>query len=101
MLVWNLAAAHRDSVTSVAANDKFIITAGKDCCIRVWNKNRQFVTQFAFHNKPVVSVRIDVNRPNLIHSCAQDRSVCIFDLKTERIVVSHQLNVYFSSVLQN
>ena len=93
ILLWYLASAHRDSVTSIAISDKVIVSGGKDGCVRIWNKNRQFITQYAFHKKSVVAVSVDVAKPNLIHSCALDRSICIFDLKTERVSVSHQLNV--------
>jgi hypothetical protein len=41
--------------------------------------------------KPVVGVAIDCRQPHLLHSAGLDRSVTVFDLKTEGRVVTHQI----------
>jgi WD40 repeat protein len=91
--LWNLPSAHRGAVNCITATDKLLVTGGADGVTRVWlASNHAFVTQLNSHAmKPVVGVRIDCRQPHLLHSAGLDRSVTIFDLKTEGRIVTHQL----------
>ncbi|EAS05346.1 zinc carboxypeptidase family protein, putative (macronuclear) [Tetrahymena thermophila SB210] len=90
-LKWEIVNAHKGAVTSVFANQNYILTGGQDGIVRVWSRvNRQLITQISMHTKDVVSVFPDFQKANIIHSCSADKSVHSFDLKTDKKVIFHQ-----------
>ena len=59
---------HKDSVTSVAMTDNFIISASKDCTARLWRINQDDISncssdsiQYRCHKSPINSVHINVD----------------------------------------
>jgi WD40 repeat protein len=88
--IWELANAHRGAVTVVYADANYILSGGQDGIVRVWDRNnRKMLIQFSDHKKDVQAVFPDVQKPFQIHSCGQDRSICTYDLKAEKKIVSH------------
>ena len=90
---WNIPQAHRGHVNCLTVTERLLVSGGADGVTRVWLAgSRQFVTQLNSHAmKPVVGVAIDCRQPHLLHSAGLDRSVTVFDLKTEGRVVTHQI----------
>lgn len=99
---WHIANAHRGGVTSIATSDKYVVTGSSDGGVNVWStQTRELVLQFHEHKRGVSQVLIDVLRPQRIHSCGQDKSLFIYDLKTERRIVAQQVREgAFNSIAQ-
>ena len=97
--LWIVPGAHRGGVTTLALKSDsnsplcFIASGGMDGTVRVWRLgNRELVTQYTEHTKPVSRVLIDVEKSNVLHSVGGDGSVLSFDLKTGRRIISHICN---------
>jgi len=83
--IWEIANAHRGSITTVHADANYILTGGAEGAVRVWSRaQRQMLLQFNDQKKDIVSVFPDYKLANMIHSCSVDRSVCTYDLKHEK-----------------
>ena len=89
-MLWEVTGAHRGTVTSVYADENYILTGGKDGAVRVWARtNRKMLIQFNNHTKDVVALFPDIKESHLIHSASLDRSICTYDLKQEVKSVGH------------
>lgn len=45
--IWEIANAHRGSITTVYADQNYILTGGEDGAVRVWSRNaHKLLTQF-------------------------------------------------------
>ncbi|OQS03653.1 hypothetical protein THRCLA_04030 [Thraustotheca clavata] len=90
--VWHISKAHRGEVTSVVANDKCIVSGSTDGGVNIWSiSTRELLMQFHEHKRGVTQVLIDIIKPHHVHSCGLDRALFIYDLKTERRAVVHQV----------
>ncbi|CAK4138717.1 unnamed protein product [Aphanomyces euteiches] len=90
--LWHISGAHRGDVTSVAANDKVIVSGASDGGVNVWSlTTRELLLQFHEHKRGVTQVLVDLTKPHWVHSCGLDRALFIYDLKAERRVVVHQV----------
>ena len=92
--IWQIPNAHRNGVSSVAVHCsgslQYMVSGGMDGVVRIWRlSNRELVTQFSEHSKPVTRVLIDVLKPNLVHSTSLDMSILTYDLKAQKRTVSH------------
>ena len=92
--LWYIAHAHREGVTSLSSHIdsqlQFVASGGGDGAVRVWRLgNRELVTQYTEHSKPVAKVLIDLKTPNIIHSVGRDSSVLSYDMKASRRIMSH------------
>lgn len=91
ILKWEIANAHRGAVTSLFIDANYILSGGDDGIVRVWSrKHRTLLTQISAHKKTVCKVRPDVQRPEFIHSCSQDKTINTYDLKNEKKIMLHQ-----------
>jgi cilia- and flagella-associated protein 52 len=97
--LWLIPGAHRGTTTTLALHSNsnsslsFLASGGDDGTVRVWRLgNRELVTQYTEHTKPVSKVLIDVQKPNILHSIGADGSVLSFDLKAGRRLISHIIN---------
>lgn len=89
---WHIANAHRGDVTSVACSDKYVVSGATDGGVSVWSAHtRELVLQFHEHKRGVTQVLVDVGKPHWVHSCGLDKSLFIYDLKSERRVVAQQV----------
>lgn len=69
----------------------YILSGGEDGIVRVWSrKHRTLLTQISAHTKTVCKVLPDVQKPEIIHSCSQDKSIHTYNLKTEKKLMAHQ-----------
>jgi len=76
---------HRGKVTCIVVGREFIYTAGEDGTMRVWsNRSLEFVSQFAEHSKPITGLVADNVHNHLVHTCAGDRMVITYNLKSGR-----------------
>jgi WD40 repeat protein len=91
-LDWKINNAHRGGVTCIASNAQYICTGGNDSTIRLWNWRQEYVAQFNDHTKPVTSILIDCNQPNLIHSASLDKTVQTYDLKQNKRIKYHSVS---------
>lgn len=90
LLLWELARAHRGSITSLAVGPAYFVTGSSDGGVSVWSSTtREFICQFHEHQRPVTGLQVDLVQPHLIHSCSLDKSVLTYDLKLERRSVRH------------
>jgi WD40 repeat protein len=81
-LQWRSAGlAHRGGVCAIAWSPSFIVSGGPDGTLRVWNSaTRAHEAQFSEHKGRVTQVLIDKAKPNLVHSCGEDKTVTTLDL---------------------
>lgn len=90
-ILWEVANAHKGKVTSVFANENYILSGGEEGAVRVWGRtNRKLLIQFHDHRKDVVSLFPDISQAHVIHSCSLDKSLCTYDLKAESKINGHQ-----------
>jgi WD40 repeat protein len=97
--LWLVPGAHRGATTTLAmysntnSSLSFLASGGDDGTVRVWRLgNRELVTQYTEHTKPVSKVLVDIQKPNILHSVGADGSVLSFDLKSGRRLMCHILN---------
>ncbi len=91
VMLWEMIGTHRGAVTSVYADENYLLSGGEDGAVRVWARlNRKLLIQFNDHVKDVVALFPDVQENHKIHSASLDRSICTYDLKVEQKVNGHQ-----------
>jgi len=92
-LLWEIPNAHRGPITTIAESSRYIITAGDDSMIRVWQRNtRELLAQYASHQskgRGVSQLIIDCVKPHIFHSCSLDKLVVTYDLKLNKPIVQH------------
>ncbi len=94
--LWYIPTAHRGGCSTLAAhvgeNLQYFISGGADSSIRVWRlANREMVTQYFQHTRPIVALKIDDESPNIIHSVSMDATVLSYDLKAAKRIMSHMV----------
>jgi len=89
--LWEIVSAHRGGVTCVDLTPLYIVSAGVDGSIRVWSDgpSKQLVGNFDEHKKRVNSVCVDLEKPSLIHSCSDDKTVVTINLDQARRTCCH------------
>ena len=94
--------AHRGNVNCIYVDGNYILTGGEDGIVRVWTrKNHELVIQIPAHHKNVRSVFADLNKPNIIYSCGEDRELLCFDLKLQKRLTTQSIpNGYLCGIAQ-
>ena len=89
--LWEIVQAHRGGVTCIDLTPYYFVSAGVDGSVRVWSdtNSHQLVGNFDEHKKKVTAVCVDLRKPSLIHSCAEDKTVVTIDLDQARRVGCH------------
>jgi len=89
--LWEITSAHRGGVSCIDLTPLYLISGGADGAVRVWSDapSRQLVGNFDEHKKRVNGLCVDLQKPSLIHTCADDKSVVTIDLDQARRVCSH------------
>ena len=89
--IWEIVSAHRGGVTCIDLTPLYLVSGGVDGSVRVWSDgpSRQLVGNFDEHKKTVTGLCVDMVKPSLIHTCADDKSVVTIDLDQARRVCSH------------
>ncbi|VDK72649.1 unnamed protein product [Litomosoides sigmodontis] len=75
--------SHRGQIfcLAISANDRYLVTGGSDCIVRVWNfSNLQHVKNLAGHMNAITGLVFRLNTQQL-YSCSKDRSVKVWDLE--------------------
>lgn len=86
--IWDRADAHRGAITAIAEREQYIVTGGEDFHCRVWHRRtREMLTQFCVHRKPVTSIILDLETPNLFHSSSEDKFIITYDIKKNTSIV--------------
>ena len=77
--------AHKGNVNCIYVDGNYILTGGEDGIVRVWTRRtHELIIQIPAHHQNVRSVFADLNKPNLIFSCGEDRELNCFDLKLNK-----------------
>lgn len=82
-ILWNIAKAHRSSITCLkpSHNLKFFITGDQDGEVRVWDvKTKEMVCQFKEHRGAITDLYL-FNDDMHVLSSSKDRSIFYWDLK--------------------
>ena len=76
---------HKGSVNCIYVDGNYILTGGEDGIVRVWTRrNHELVMQIPAHHTNVREVFADINKPNLIYSCGDDRELICYDMKLQK-----------------
>ena len=94
--------AHRGNVNCIYVDGNYILTGGEDGIVRVWTrKTHELIIQIPAHHKNVRSVLADLNKPNIIYSCGEDRELLCFDLKLNKRLNTQSIpNGYLCGIAQ-
>ena len=84
---------HKGSVNCIYVDGNYILTGGEDGIVRVWTRrNHELVMQIPAHHTNVREVFADVNKPNLIYSCGDDRELICYDMKLQKRQNTQKVN---------
>ena len=94
--------AHKGCINCIYVDGNYILTGGEDGIVRIWaRRNHELVMQLPAHHQNVKEVFPDLNKPNLIYSCGEDRQLICFDLKLQkRLNTQHVENGFISGIAQ-
>lgn len=100
-LNWNMP-AHRGNVNCIYVDGNYIITGGEDGVVRIWTrKTRELIIQLPAHEKNVFNAFPDLNMPNVIYSCGEDRNLNTFDIKSQKRINNHRIkNGFIRGIIQ-
>jgi WD40 repeat protein len=80
-LVWAMPNGHKGKVHTVRACTLFIVSAGDDSVIRIWQRTTNaMVAQLQDHRLPTTCVLIDNTTPSILHSIGMDMMHYAYDL---------------------
>jgi WD40 repeat protein len=93
---------HRGNVNCIYVDGNYIITGGEDGVVRIWGrKTRELIIQLPAHEKNVFNVFPDLNMPNVIYSCGEDRNLNTFDIKLQKRINNHRMkNGFIRGIIQ-
>lgn len=91
--LWEIASAHRGGVSCIDQTPLYLVSGGIDGSVRVWGDgpSRQLLGNFDEHSKRVTGLCVDLEKPNLIHSCADDKLIVTIDLNQARRTGCHSV----------
>ena len=76
---------HKGNVNCINVNGNYILTGGQDNIVRIWTRrNHELIIQIPAHLSNVREVFADINKPNLIYSCGEDRELICYDMKLKK-----------------
>ena len=85
--------AHKGSVNCIYVDGNYILTGGQDGIVRIWTRrNHELVMQIPAHHSNVREVFADINKPNLIYSCGDDRELICYDMKLQKRLNTQRVN---------
>jgi WD40 repeat protein len=85
--------AHKGNINCIYVDGNYILTGGQDGIVRVWTRrNHELVMQIPAHHSNVREVFADVNKPNLIYSCGDDRELICYDMKLQKRLNTQRVN---------
>ena len=85
--------AHKGNVNCIYVDGNYILTGGQDGIVRIWTRrNHELVMQIPAHHANVREVFADINKPNLIYSCGDDRELICYDMKLQKRLNTQRVN---------
>ena len=85
--------AHKGNVNCIYVDGNYILTGGQDGIVRIWTRrNHELVMQIPAHHSNVREVFADINKPNLIYSCGEDRELICYDMKLQKRLNTQRVN---------
>ena len=91
-LRWEIARCHKGAITTIFADENYIISGGEDGIVRIWGRsNRVMIIQLSDHRRSVMEAFPDLLQSHVIHSCGIDRTISTWDIKKEKRIITHQL----------
>ena len=76
---------HKGNVNCIYVDGNYILTGGEDGIVRVWTRRtHELVMQIPAHHRNVREVFADLNKPNLLYSCGEDRELICYDMKLQK-----------------
>lgn len=93
---------HKGPVNVIYVDGNYILTGGADGLIRVWTRRtHELVMQIPAHHSNVREVFADIERPNLIYSCGEDKQLYCYDLKLQKRINTQEVkNGFISGITQ-
>merc|ERR1712228_618374 len=94
-ILWNIKDAHYGGVSSVRLgyNQKYIISAGIDGALRVWDiRFKKLVTHLKEHTAQINAIELYSDSRHAL-TCSKDRSFICWDLQTQRRISCHRLGM--------
>ena len=89
---WEIPNTHKGGVSSLLLNNLYIITAGHDGIVRIWNRSiRNLIGQVNLHSKQITRVLVDFQKPHIFHTCSLDKQIVSYDMKLERKIKHHSV----------
>ncbi|KRW99659.1 WD40-repeat-containing domain [Pseudocohnilembus persalinus] len=89
--LWEMVNCHKGGVTSIYADENYILTGGRDGQVRIWSRvARQLLQQISIHTRDVIAVFPDIQQSHIIHSASTDKSIHSYDLKLNKKLMYHQ-----------
>ena len=84
---------HKGNVNCIYVDGNYILTGGEDGIVRVWTRRtHELVMQIPAHHKNVREVFADLNKPNLLYSCGEDRELICYDMKLQKRQNTQKVN---------
>ena len=84
---------HKGNVNCIYVDGNYILTGGEDGIVRVWTRRtHELVMQIPAHHKNVREVFADLNKPNLLYSCGEDRELICYDMKLQKRQNTQKIN---------
>ncbi|KAL3913551.1 MAG: hypothetical protein SGPRY_007943, partial [Prymnesium sp.] len=89
--LFEIPGAHRGSVRCVCLTPLYLISGGRDGTVRVWSDgdSHSLVGNFDEHRAPVTGLRVDRERPKIVYSCSEDKTLVTLDLAQSRRIHCH------------
>ena len=85
--------AHKGNINCIYVDGNYILTGGQDGIVRIWTRrNHELVMQIPAHHDNVREVFADINKPNLIYSCGDDRELICYDMKLQKRLNTQRVN---------
>ena len=84
---------HKGNVNCIYVDGNYILTGGEDGIVRVWTRRtHELVMQIPAHHRNVREVFADLNKPNLLYSCGEDRELICYDMKLQKRQNTQKIN---------
>ena len=84
---------HKGNVNCIYVDGNYILTGGEDGIVRVWTRRtHELVMQIPAHHRNVREVFADLNKPNLLYSCGEDRELICYDMKLQKRQNTQKVN---------
>ncbi|CEM05742.1 unnamed protein product [Vitrella brassicaformis CCMP3155] len=93
---WEIPTSHRGAVTALTAaqgqggKGTMLVSGGEDGYVRVWHpRTREMVGNYSVAKRAVTGLKVDHNKPHVVHACSADKLLVSLDLQKDKKVCQH------------